>query len=92
MGSPSTNGDKITVADPDSEVLIDHTRPAPGVTDVGNGRPRGDAIDHRCWPRAVGDVAAAQPGQMPPAPPPLLGLRGRGRDLIDQRGAALPDP
>ncbi|MFV8319121.1 hypothetical protein [Mycobacterium sp. 23] len=66
MGSPSTNGDKITVADPDSEVLIDHTRPAPGVTDVGNGRPRGDAIDHRCWPRAVGDVAAAQPGQMPP--------------------------
>ena len=36
-----TDGDKITVADLDGEVLIEHTRPAPGVTYVGNGRPRG---------------------------------------------------
>jgi hypothetical protein len=29
------------VADLDGEVLIEHTRPAPGVRYVGNGRPRG---------------------------------------------------
>ncbi len=32
---------KITVADLDGEILIEHTRPGPGVTYVGNGRPRG---------------------------------------------------
>jgi len=36
-----TDGDKITVADLHGEILIEHTRPAPGVTYVGNGRPRG---------------------------------------------------
>ena len=37
-----TDGDdKITVTDLDGEILIEHTRPAPGVTYVGNGRPRG---------------------------------------------------
>ena len=36
-----TDGDKITAADLDGEVLIEHTRPAPGVRYVGNGRPRG---------------------------------------------------
>jgi putative transposase len=36
-----TDGDKITVADLEGEILIEHTRPAPGVTYVGNGRPRG---------------------------------------------------
>lgn len=36
-----TDGDKITVADLDGEILIEHTRPGPGVTYVGNGRPRG---------------------------------------------------
>ena len=36
-----TEGDKITAADLDGEILIEHTRPAPGVTYVGNGRPRG---------------------------------------------------
>ncbi|GFM17284.1 MULTISPECIES: hypothetical protein [Mycobacteriaceae] len=36
-----TDGDHITVADLDGEVLIEHTRPAPGVRCVGNGRPRG---------------------------------------------------
>jgi transposase InsO family protein len=35
------DGDKITVADLDGEILIEHTRPTPGVTYVGNGRPRG---------------------------------------------------
>jgi putative transposase len=34
-------GDEITVADLEGEILIEHTRPAPGVTYVGNGRPRG---------------------------------------------------
>ena len=36
-----TAGDKITVADLEGEILIEHTRPAPGITYVGNGRPRG---------------------------------------------------
>jgi transposase InsO family protein len=36
-----TEGDKITVADLQGEILIEHTRPAPGVTYVGNGRPTG---------------------------------------------------
>ncbi|MEU4295575.1 IS481 family transposase [Kribbella sp. NPDC026596] len=35
------DGDTITVADLDGEVLIEHTRPAPGVTYLGNGRPSG---------------------------------------------------
>jgi putative transposase len=34
-------GDEITVADLEGEILIEHTRPAPGVTYVGNDRPRG---------------------------------------------------
>jgi transposase InsO family protein len=34
-------GDKITVADLDGEILIEHTRPAPGITYVGNRKPRG---------------------------------------------------
>lgn len=36
-----TDDDKITVADLHGEILIEHTRPALGVTYVGNGRPRG---------------------------------------------------
>jgi hypothetical protein len=36
-------GDKITVTDMDGEILVEHTRPAPGVTYVGNGRPRSPA-------------------------------------------------
>jgi putative transposase len=36
-----TDGDKITVADLEGEILIEHTRPAPGVIYVGNARPRG---------------------------------------------------
>lgn len=36
-----TDGDKITAASLDGEILIEHTRPAPGVTYVGNGRARG---------------------------------------------------
>ena len=35
------DGNTITVADLDGELLIEHTRPAPGVTYVGNGRTRG---------------------------------------------------
>jgi len=36
-----TDGAKITVADLKGELLIEHTRPAPEVKYVGNGRPRG---------------------------------------------------
>ena len=36
-----TDGEKITVADLEGEILIEHTRPEPGVTYVGNRRPRG---------------------------------------------------
>lgn len=36
-----TDGDTITVADLEGEILIEHTRPAPGVRYVGNGKPRG---------------------------------------------------
>jgi transposase InsO family protein len=38
-----TDGDTITVADLDGEILIEHTRPAPGTKYVGNGRPHGPA-------------------------------------------------
>jgi hypothetical protein len=34
-------GDKIIITDHDGEVLAEHTRPAPGITYVGNGRPPG---------------------------------------------------
>lgn len=33
-----TNGENITIADLQGEILIEHTRAAPGVTYVGNGR------------------------------------------------------
>jgi putative transposase len=36
-----TDDHKITVTDLDGEILIEHTRPASGVTYVGNGRPPG---------------------------------------------------
>ena len=36
-----TEGNRITVADLHGEILIEHTRPAPGVNYVGNGRPPG---------------------------------------------------
>ena len=39
------DGDNITVADLDGEVLIEHTRPAPGVRYVGNRKPRGPRQD-----------------------------------------------
>lgn len=34
-------GDHVTVTDLDGEILIEHTRPGPGVRYVGNGRPPG---------------------------------------------------
>ena len=55
-----TDGDKIIVTDVHCEVLIEHTRPEPGVRYVGNGRPRGrrplsppivtDVLTHRVSP------------------------------------------
>ncbi len=45
--SQGTNvGDKITITDLQGEILIEHTRPATGITYVGNGRPRGRGRDH----------------------------------------------
>ena len=41
-----TDGDNIAVADLEGEILIKHTRPTPGVTYVGNGRPRGPRPQH----------------------------------------------
>ncbi len=35
------DGNRITVADLEGEILIEHIRPAPGVKYVGNGKPRG---------------------------------------------------
>lgn len=35
------DGDALTITDLDGEILVEHTRPAPGVTYVGNGRRRG---------------------------------------------------
>ncbi len=40
-----TTGDKITVADLEGEILIEHTRPTPGIRYVGNGRPSGPRQD-----------------------------------------------
>lgn len=37
-----TEGEKLTVATLDGEVIIEHSRPAPGVKYVGNGKPRGN--------------------------------------------------
>ncbi|MUL47766.1 hypothetical protein FZI85_25985 [Mycobacterium sp. CBMA293] len=34
-------GDAIIITDLQGEVLAEHTRPAPGITYVGNGRPSG---------------------------------------------------
>jgi transposase InsO family protein len=36
-----TDGDKLTITDLQGELLAKHTRPAPGITYVGNGRPPG---------------------------------------------------
>lgn len=41
-----TTGDTITVADLQGEILIEHTRPAAGVTYVGNIRPPGPTPQH----------------------------------------------
>lgn len=36
-----TDGDKLTITDLHGELLAEHTRPAPGIHYVGNGRPPG---------------------------------------------------
>jgi hypothetical protein len=36
-----SDGDKVIITDLEGEVLAEHTRPAPGTSYVGNGRPRG---------------------------------------------------
>ena len=35
------DGNRIIVTDTDGEILVEHIRPAPGITYVGNSRPRG---------------------------------------------------
>ncbi|WP_422386693.1 hypothetical protein [Kribbella antiqua] len=41
-----TDADKITVTNPEGEILIERTRPAPGITYVGNARPPGPHTDN----------------------------------------------
>jgi putative transposase len=41
VGAGNQPGDKIIVTDLHGEILAERTRPAPGITYVGNGRPRG---------------------------------------------------
>ena len=36
-----TDGDTVIISDLDGKVLVEHTKPAPGITYVGNGRPKG---------------------------------------------------
>jgi putative transposase len=36
-----TNGDTLTVTNPQGQILIEHTRPAPGTAYVGNAKPPG---------------------------------------------------
>ncbi len=36
-----TDGNQVLVSDLNGEILIEHSRPAPGIHYVGNGRPRG---------------------------------------------------
>jgi transposase InsO family protein len=38
------DGDTIIITDLQGEVLVEHTRPAPGTSYVGNGRPRGPRL------------------------------------------------
>ena len=52
-----TDGDKIIVTDTHGEVLAEHTRPAPGIKYVGNGRPRGPRPNSR----TVTEVLTHQP-------------------------------
>jgi putative transposase len=43
-----TDGDQLTITDLHGELLAEHTRPAPGVTYVGNGRPPGPRPKDTC--------------------------------------------
>jgi hypothetical protein len=56
------DGDKITVADLDGEILVQHTRAAPGVTYLGNGQPRGPRPKE---PTSVTDVLTHQGHRCP---------------------------
>ena len=38
----------LTITDLQGELLIEHTRPAPGITYVGNGRPRHAPNRRKC--------------------------------------------
>jgi len=55
------DGDKILVTDLQGTILIEHTRPAPGINYVGNGRPRGRRPQ---TPRTVTDDLTHQPSPM----------------------------
>ena len=47
-----TDGDKIAVTDLHGEILIEHTRPAPGTTYVGNGQPGGRRTNRETSPKS----------------------------------------
>ena len=57
-GTYITDRDKLTVVDLASEILIEHTRPATGITYVGNGRPPPPTPQDR---RTVTEVLRHQP-------------------------------
>jgi len=46
VGGPHGFQQVLVITDLEGEILIEHTRPAPGVTYVGNGQPRGLRQDH----------------------------------------------
>ncbi|WP_249383617.1 hypothetical protein [Mycobacterium sp. DBP42] len=41
VSAGNNTGDAVIITDLYGEVLAEHTRPAPGITYVGNGRPPG---------------------------------------------------
>ena len=43
----NNTGDNVTITDLQGEILIEHKRPAPGITYVGNGQPRGPRRDNQ---------------------------------------------
>ncbi len=53
-------GAKIIITDLEGEILAEHTRPAPGIRYVGNGRPQ----DPPEKPESVTEVLTHQPSPM----------------------------
>ena len=61
VSNGNQTGDKTIITDPEGEILAEHTRPAPGIGYVGNGRPRGRPPEN---PGSVTEVPTHQPSPM----------------------------